>query len=116
MARPVKFNKLDVLDRALEVFWEKGYEATSLSDLIDAMALSKSSFYNTFDNKHQIFIEALCRYNECMAAPLRESLSESSSGLEFIRALFTEIIGQAEASSGLKGCFLVNTATEISPN
>lgn len=116
MARPVEFNKSEVLDKALEVFWEKGYEATSLSDLIDAMALSKSSFYNTFESKHQIFTEALRRYNECMTSPLRQALDASPSGLEFIRAVFTEIIDPAESSMGLKGCFLMNTASEFAQN
>ncbi len=116
MARPIQFNKSEVLDKALEVFWEKGYEATSLSDLIDAMALSKSSFYNTFDSKHQIFTEALRRYNECMTFPLRQALDDSPSGLEFIRAVFIEIIGPAESSMGLKGCFLMNTASEFAQN
>lgn len=116
MARPVEFNKSEVLDKALEVFWEKGYEATSLSDLIDAMALSKSSFYNTFESKHQIFTEALRRYNECMTSPLRQALDDSPSGLEFIRAVFKEIIDPAESSMGLKGCLLMNTASEFAQN
>ncbi|HMS10583.1 MAG TPA: TetR/AcrR family transcriptional regulator [Pyrinomonadaceae bacterium] len=97
----------------MEVFWAKGYEATSLQDLIDAMGLSKSSFYNAFDSKHHLFTETLRHYNECMTTPLASALMDSKSGLTFIKAVFEEIIDQSKTSAGMKGCFLMNTATEF---
>ena len=62
MARPREFDVDDALDRAMNVFWAKGYEATSMSDLMAAMDLSKSSLYDTFGSKHELFLSALQRY------------------------------------------------------
>jgi AcrR family transcriptional regulator len=116
MARPVEFNRDEVLDRAMDIFWEKGYEATSLQDLIDSMDLSKSSFYNTFESKHNLFTETLRRYNDCMTRPLAEALNNSVSGIDFIVSVFNEVIDQANTPIGMKGCFLMNTAAEFARN
>jgi TetR/AcrR family transcriptional regulator, transcriptional repressor for nem operon len=116
MARPIEFNRDKVLDRAMDIFWEKGYEATSLQDLIDSMNLSKSSFYNSFESKHNLFRETLRRYNKCMTRTLTEALNNSASGIDFIASVFNEIIDQANSPTGMKGCFLMNTASEFARN
>jgi TetR/AcrR family transcriptional regulator, transcriptional repressor for nem operon len=113
MPRPVEFDKREVLEKAMDVFWEKGFEAASLQDLTDSMGLSKSSFYNTFDSKHQLFSEALSLYNSCMTDPLSRAVENSTSGLDFIRSLFDQIVELSGTSLGNKGCFLMNTATEF---
>lgn len=113
MARPYEFDRAEALETAMDVFWAKGYEATSLQDLIDAMGLAKSSFYNAFESKHHLFTETLRHYNECMTTPLATALMDSPSGLAFVKSVFEEIIDQSKTSAGMKGCFLMNTATEF---
>ena len=70
MGRPREFNADEALDRALHVFWTKGYAATSMQDLLDAMGLSKSSFYESFGSKHDAFMAALRRYGDREVARL----------------------------------------------
>ncbi len=113
MARPLEFDKTMALERAMEVFWEKGFEAASLQNLIEAMGLSKSSFYQAFKSKHDLFTEALNHYVELMSANLSRNLETSPSGLAFIENIFMEIAENAPLKASQKGCFLMNTATEF---
>lgn len=113
MARPLEFDKNVVLERAMEVFWEKGFESASLQDLIDAMDLSKSSFYQAFKSKQDLYAAALNHYVDLMSANLSNNLDSSNSGLEFIENTFLEIAENAPLRAGQRGCFLMNTATEF---
>lgn len=113
MARPLEFNKDTALDKAMEVFWEKGFEAASLQDLIDAMDLSKSSFYQTFKSKHNLYATALNHYTEMMSQNMLNNLEASASGLEFIEKTFLEIAETAPLKASQRGCFLMNTASEF---
>ena len=114
MARPLEFDKHVALEKAMDVFWEKGFEATSLQDLIDAMDLSKSSFYQAFGSKLDLFAATLNHYTDRMAADMAALLEASTSGIDFIKKAFMEIVAQAPLDLGMKGCFLMNTATEFS--
>lgn len=113
MARPLEFDKTVALEKAMEVFWEKGFEAASLQDLIDAMDLSKSSFYQAFGSKHDLYATALNHYVDLMSANMSRSLDNSDSGLEFIENTFMEIAETAPLKASQRGCFLMNTATEF---
>lgn len=113
MARPPEFDRDVVLERAMEVFWEKGYEAASLQDLIDAMDLSKSSFYQAFRSKHDLFAVTLDHYTDCLSTKLANDLAVSDSGLGFIERTFLGVVESARQKTGLKGCFLINTASEF---
>ncbi len=62
MARPREFDRDEVLDKAIEVFWTQGYDGTSVQDLVDAMGIQRGSLYAAFGDKHQLFLEALDRY------------------------------------------------------
>ena len=64
MARHKAFNREEVLDRAIEVFWAHGYEATSIQELVDSMGINRGSLYDTFGDKHRLFLEALDRYEQ----------------------------------------------------
>lgn len=116
MARPLEFDKNAVLEKAMEVFWEKGFEAASLQDLIEAMDLSKSSFYQAFKSKHDLYAVALNHYTDCMIADLSGRLESSPSGLKFIENTFLEIAESAPLKASQRGCFLMNTASEFSQN
>lgn len=113
MARPIEFNKTDAIEAAMEAFWTNGYERTSLQDLIDSMDLSKSSFYNAFGSKHELFADALRSYSALMAADLRRRLDAAGSGKVFIESLLSDIVDTSSDDSALRGCFLMNTATEF---
>ena len=71
MARPREFDTTEALSQAMQVFWSKGFKATSLNDLLDAMGLSKSSFYDTFGSKHEVFLETIEHYKKTMTAQMR---------------------------------------------
>jgi AcrR family transcriptional regulator len=64
VARQREFDRIDTLDKALEVFWQKGYAATSTSDLLDAMQIGRQSMYDAFGDKRSLYLEALQRHNE----------------------------------------------------
>ncbi|MEK9754967.1 MAG: helix-turn-helix domain-containing protein, partial [Rhodospirillaceae bacterium] len=71
MARPREFNREQVLERAMQVFWSKGYAATSMRDLTEAMGLSKSSLYDTFGSKHDLFLESIDFYRDNVTVQVR---------------------------------------------
>ncbi|MFD9904316.1 TetR/AcrR family transcriptional regulator [Streptomyces sp. NPDC059063] len=119
MARPRTFDEERALDAAMRAFWEKGYEATSTQDLCDATGLGRSSIYNTFTSKHDLFQRALSRYIEMMSAPQAEILEDPArSGIERIRALFARIVDTEYEYRGSDersiGCLTVNTVVELS--
>lgn len=113
MARPLEFDKNIAMENAMEVFWEKGFESASLQDLIEAMDLSKSSFYQAFKSKHALYSETLGHYTDCLVADLSRSLESSSSALSFLESTFSDVAEQAPLKASQRGCFLMNTASEF---
>ena len=101
----------------MEVFWAKGYEAASLCDLTEAMGLSKSSFYDTFGGKNDLFVAAIDRYRETVQAKFLAELQarrrETGSARAAIAALFDQMVDSAVRPDGGHGCFLGNCAVEI---
>ena len=77
MARTKEFDVDAALDRAIELFWAQGYEATSLNDLLDHMEIGRQSLYDTFGDKHALFLAALDRYRAKMVALFLGPLDES---------------------------------------
>ena len=78
MARKKEFDTEEILDRAIELFWRKGYSNTSVQDLVDYLGIDRGCLYNAFENKHAIFLAALDRYTSCRNAKLIRTLSEDS--------------------------------------
>ncbi len=113
LGRPLEYNPEKVLDSAMDVFWCKGYEATSVTNLLDAMELSKSSLYQSFGSKHQLFERCLTRYANWLHTNMRKQLEESSSGFEFIENLLSSIANTAQLPEGNKGCLMVNSTIEF---
>ncbi|WP_172399595.1 TetR/AcrR family transcriptional regulator [Geothermobacter hydrogeniphilus] len=96
----------------MKQFWSVGFTATSLQDLLRVMGLSKSSFYQTFGSKHELFLRCLELYQSRLIQRLKGQMAGEWSGIGFIRNLFSEVI--LEASRPEKyGCLLVNTAGEF---
>jgi len=114
LGRPQKFDTDTVLEAAMNVFWAKGYEASSLQDLLKATHLSKSSLYKTFLNKEKLFEQCLLRYQDNLAKNMRVTLSEARSGVSFIEQALLENAKEAKGNSKKIGCFLLNTAVEFS--
>ncbi len=114
MARPREFDAQEALERAMEVFWAKGYEATSLADLIAAMGISKSSFYDTFGSKHELFLAALDHYNETVAScHMRALMERSESARAGIAAVFDHQVALMTGNGERRGCFVANCAVEM---
>jgi TetR/AcrR family transcriptional repressor of nem operon len=115
MARPKSFDETVILDRAVELFWERGYEATSISDLEERLGVGRQSLYNTFGDKHQLFLKALERYTGLSAqGPIRHLLAPGA-GLAGIRAYFEEQVVNGTVPGPRKACLVANTILERGP-
>lgn len=113
VGRPLEFDPETALDAAMGVFWRQGFEATSLADLLQAMGLSKSSFYNEFGSKQQLFEACLGRFRERQVERMRTALTSAASPLEFVRAMLLANAAEARGAGPRKGCLIMNTATEF---
>lgn len=113
LGRPLEFDPETALDAAMEVFWRHGFEATSLQDLLTAMNLSKSSFYQAFGSKQQLFETCLTRFRERQAARMMHTLATAPTGLSFLRQFLRSVAKEARAADCPKGCLIMNTATEF---
>ena len=97
----------------MQYFWFHGYEATSLHDLLSVMHLSKSSFYQTFGSKHELFQRCINHYQDALRDNMMTQLNQSRSGREFIERAFFSVADDAGKSAGKQGCLLMNTASEF---
>lgn len=113
MARPKEFDPDVALLAAMEAFWERGFEATSLSDLTACTGVQKASLYATYGDKRAFFLAALDRYQ---ALGFDESFGRLADA-ESPRAVLEEIFARAgRPKEGRKGCLCVNTAIEMAPH
>jgi TetR/AcrR family transcriptional repressor of nem operon len=116
MARPRGFDEAAALDAAIQCFWSRGYEATSVRDLADAMGIAGPSLYNAFGDKRTLYRRALEHYVErgfCERIRRFESRLEPRAA---IGAFFDEIIELSLADEQRKGCMIVNSALELAPH
>lgn len=112
MARPKTFNQEEVLDKAVEVFWAKGYEATSIQDLVSAMGIQRGSLYAAFGSKQQLFLKSLERYGDVVVNKLLEILQSESSAIESINLFFAQLVEHLLTAGPLRGCLMTNSAIE----
>lgn len=112
MARTKTFDPNEVLDRATELFWEQGYEATSMQDLVDHLGLSRSSLYDTFGGKHALYLAALDRYRQAGALGLRSVLDEEASAKAALRRTFEAVVEESVCDERRRGCFMANATVE----
>ncbi|WNZ54303.1 TetR/AcrR family transcriptional regulator [Microbulbifer sp. MKSA007] len=109
------FDVDSAVDKATEAFWKKGFEATSLADLLKATGLTKGSFYNAFGSKKQLFTLSLLKYEREQRRDVMARLESLEDPIGAISQLFDSLIEQSLADPEKKGCFLVNTALDM-PN
>lgn len=117
MGRPREFNTEAALEQAMQTFWARGYEATSLHDLISAMGISKSSFYDTFGSKHELFLATMDHYNETVASRHIAELIEAAPNVKAgIAEVFNTTIDDMLADGEKRGCFINSCAIETAPH
>jgi TetR/AcrR family transcriptional repressor of nem operon len=114
MARPLEHKREEVISAAMNVFWDKGYSATSMADLKIATGLNPGSLYASYQSKEDLFIETLNFYCDQSIANIELALFNGSDYIENIHALFKRLLGSNNDSG--KGCFFVNTLIEMSPH
>jgi TetR/AcrR family transcriptional repressor of nem operon len=117
MARTKEFDPDAALQAALELFWQRGYEATSMSDLVDHLGIGRASIYATFGNKHELYLKALERYDRAGLPPIMRELSQPGPALPAVRAVVRRYAAEAaDDQLRLHGCLVTNTAAELAPH
>jgi TetR/AcrR family transcriptional regulator, transcriptional repressor for nem operon len=106
-----QFDQNQVLDRAMAVFWHRGYEATSIQDLVEATGINRGSIYATFGDKKGLFLAVLDHYGESIAKPLMAELSDPDPR-HAIERMFDSIIRRTSDPSFPRGCLNTNTSLE----
>jgi TetR/AcrR family transcriptional repressor of nem operon len=111
MARSKEFEESVVLDKAMRLFWEQGYEKTSMTDLVKHMGIHRRSLYDTFGDKHTLFLMALDRYDSKNNASLARGVKRSKTAMEALLFVVGILIcGEEDSPSG---CLMVNSAVEL---
>ncbi len=113
MARPKNFIEEDVIDKAVKVFWAKGYEATSMQDLVDAMGIQRGSLYAAFGSKQQLFLKSLNRYSITVVKKLLEILESKPSAIDSIELFFAQLVEHLLTAGQLRSCLITNSAIEL---
>ena len=113
MARQKEFNRDEVLHKAMEVFWSRGYQGASIQDLVQHMGINRQSIYDTFGDKHALFLQALDRYREMQSRKVFEVLDRPGSMKKNLRQLFEEAVARALSAEGRRGCFVGNSMSEL---
>jgi TetR/AcrR family transcriptional regulator, transcriptional repressor for nem operon len=111
--RPREFDLDAALDKSVRVFRERGYHATSIADLTEAMELASGSVYKAFKDKRAVFLAAFDREGKRRAEKLRQLLGTAKSGRDRIRVALTFIADSSHGVEGKRGCLIVGTAAEL---
>jgi len=113
MPRIVEFDKERVLKNAMHVFWEKGYNGTSMQDLVDATGLNRSSIYNSFGSKLELYQNTLSLYQRESGGMFQKALVKAQNPLEAIRLVFEGFLPEITNDEKGKGCFVMNCKAEM---
>ncbi len=111
-----KFRTEEVLTKAMHAFWARGYEATSMRDLVECMGINRASIYATFGDKRGLFIRALRHYDDRHREAFLDGLRGRPSAKGAITGAFESVVSTALEGGARDGCLLVNTALELSPH
>jgi TetR/AcrR family transcriptional regulator, transcriptional repressor for nem operon len=112
MSRVKEFDPDEVLDRALALFWERGYEATSVADLVERLGIGRASLYATFGTKRDLYLKSLDRYCRTRSPDPVEVLSQPGPVLPAVRRVVELYAEQAAQDQARRGCMVINAAVE----
>ncbi|MBC1484551.1 TetR/AcrR family transcriptional regulator [Listeria sp. FSL L7-1509] len=112
MGRVKQFDEQVVLNKAMHIFWEKGYEKTSMQDLVDHMGIHRRSIYDTFGDKHELFLKSLDCYEFRLNQIINQQVKQDMTIKEKLETLFLSVSSVNNESP--KGCLIVNSAAELS--
>lgn len=107
-----QFDKKQALDKAMEAFWAKGFEATSMQDLVDCTGVNRGSLYATYGDKRALFLSALRAY-QSERDQMLAAVAEAYEPREAIRQVFLSFMHDRQDASAARGCFMTNTALEL---
>lgn len=114
MARNKEFEENAVLEKAMRLFWNQGYEKTSMSDLVEHMGIHRRSLYDTFGDKHTLFMKAMDRFGDKINACLTTGVKRSETAAQALQFIFDFLIrGDGDSPPG---CLFVNSAVELAPH
>lgn len=116
MARGKDFDESEVLAKAVSLFWHKGYNGTSMQELVDALGISRSSLYDTYVDKHTLYLKALEFYQNDAASRMNAIITETASAKEAIKQLLELSTSDLLLDKQQKGCFMVNAEVEVAPH
>ncbi|MFG2003170.1 TetR/AcrR family transcriptional regulator [Spirillospora sp. NPDC048911] len=113
MARTKEFDPDAALQRAVELFWQRGYEPTSMADLVEHLGIARASIYGTFGGKHELYLKALDRYLQHKDPQIVMALSQPGPVLPAVRTLIERYAAESALDPDRRGCMVVNTAVEL---
>lgn len=113
MPRTKLYNENEVLEKAMDLFWQKGYHATSVQDLVSHLGIHRGSLYSEFGDKKQLFSKSLAHYRKINTQNLRKFLDAQPSVKQGFRNLLEIAIQENLEDECKKGCFMVNATTEL---
>jgi TetR/AcrR family transcriptional repressor of nem operon len=114
MARHKEFDRAEALHKAMEVFWSRGYEAASIQNLVKHMGINRQSLYDTFGDKHALYLQALDHYREVESRKLLDLLEGGGSVKRALRRLFAGVVERSLCAEERRGCFMGNAMSELS--
>ncbi|PXY20696.1 TetR/AcrR family transcriptional regulator [Prauserella muralis] len=113
MPRPREFDEDSVVEAIRQEFWDKGYAATSVDDLLRVSGLGKGSLYGAFGSKHDVFMRVLREYNDANDRMLRERLASVPRGIDLVREFVRGPSSDSTGASARRGCLLANSTAEL---
>jgi TetR/AcrR family transcriptional regulator, transcriptional repressor for nem operon len=113
MARHKEFDRDQALHKAMEVFWSRGYEAASIQDLVGHMGINRQSLYDTFGDKHALYLQTLDLYREVETRKVFDLLERPGSVRKALRRLFAGVVEGSLCDGQRRGCFMGNAMSEL---
>ncbi len=113
MPRTEVFDREEVLEKAKNIFWFKGYNGTSMQDLVDATDLNRSSIYNSFGNKMELYLQTLKKYQGDISDLFDKANKQERNAIETIGLIFLYVLEDILEDTEEKGCMLINCRTEM---
>ena len=115
IGRPTEFDRQAALEKSMDLFWRNGYEATGLTDLLQEMGIGRQSLYNSFGDKHSLFVESVKHYISQNGQHLLGQLQAAGSPVGNIRRLLEQVV-EFVVGGNCRGCLVTNSIVELAPH